>query len=461
MDTLCSRQQKRGTPEVRDASPSHTPTDINDTLGQANQRFQNVLRRMNVIWMAVAFISIAFSIYSALTTHPSYMHDWHGITIIALAIAVLTIYSAGLLTHHRTWPPPLRPALSYWLALYIGIALLSQIDSSFAWTFYCVFGVSFALFQSRRLLVAVSIIFITLCIYQGVFTWPLSGNDIGTIFGEGIGFFAMTAFSMLLQYLIAERYARNSLLEKLTQANTSLEEAHRQLAESAAQEQELAVLRERTRLAREMHDTLGHALVLVSVKLEVAQRLRERDPERCDHELETTKEIVRESMKDLRASIANLRSPALEREPACRAISRYAREMAQRVGLRVTYDIHPDVEQLPEQIEETLWKVGQEALTNVEKHAHASKVHLHISRQNSSVLMRIQDDGVGFPQELCQLHTDGAMTCTSPQGHYGLSGMLERVESAGGRLYLRPGPTHGTIVEVELPLVEEPLSSIF
>ena len=91
-------------------------------------------------------------------------------------------------------------------------------------------------------------------------------------------------------------------------------------------------LRERTRLAREMHDTVGHALVLISIKLEAARRLRERDPERCDRELEATGEIARATMNDLRASIANLRSPALEREPACRALSRYAREMAQRAS---------------------------------------------------------------------------------------------------------------------------------
>lgn len=148
----------------------------------------------------------------------------------------------------------------------------------------------------------------------------------------------------------------------------------------------------------ELHDTLGHALALVSVKLEAAQRLRERDPQRCDHELEATREIVRNSMNELRASIANLRSPALEREPACRAISRYAREMAQRIGLRVSYDLHPAIEGLPEPIEETLWKVGQEVLTNIEKHAQASNVLLHISRQDGHIVMRIQDDGVGLPR---------------------------------------------------------------
>jgi len=74
--------------------------------------------------------------------------------------------------------------------------------------------------------------------------------------------------------------------------------------------------------------------------------------------------------------------------------------------------------------------------------------------------MSVQDDGVGLPQELCQEREDGQITCTSPEGHYGLSGMFERVESIGGRLYLRPGAEGGTSVEVELPLVEALLPSI-
>jgi signal transduction histidine kinase len=265
---------------------------------------------------------------------------------------------------------------------------------------------------------------------------------------------------MTIQHLIGERYERSHLLRQLAQTHEELEEAHRRLEESTAQEQELAVLRERTRLAREMHDTLGHALVLVSVKLEAAQRLRERDPQRCEQEIEGTKEIVRESMKELRASIANLRSPALEREPAGRALSRYAREMALRNGLRVAYDLQPETEGLPEPVEETLWKVGQEALANIEKHAQAQNVLLHLSRHAGQVLLKITDDGVGLPEDLCLRSEENHLCYASPDGHYGLNGMFERVKDAQGKLEIRPNGERGTAVEVTLPLVEAPLISI-
>ena len=433
-------------------------------IQRSNERFRRIFRYFNLMWVVISFISITSAVFSVFSNRPAYLHNWRGAAIIVLALIVLFSYAFGLFsryvfTDQHRWPPEFHLALIYWLSIYTGILLLSQIDANFSWSLFIVMGVSFALFSAPRLILFVSIVYVSLCAYQGLFAWPLTGNNLGTLFGLALAFFSMTVACMFMQHLIGGWHERNNLLAKISEANRELEEAHRQLAESAAQEQELAVLRERTRLAREMHDTLGHALALVSVKLEAAQRLRERDPERCDRELEATKEIVRNSMNELRASIANLRSPALEREPACRAISRYAREMAQRAGLRVSYDLYPAIEGLPEPIEETLWKVGQEALANVEKHAQASNVLLYISRQDGHIVMRIEDDGIGLPPALYHLHEDGHVTCASPEGHFGLSGMLERVENSGGRLYLYPAKEHGTIVEVELPLVEAPLAS--
>ncbi len=257
--------------------------------------------------------------------------------------------------------------------------------------------------------------------------------------------------------MIAERFKRNKLLEELTQTHNELAEAHQRLADTAAQEQELAVLRERNRLAREMHDTLGHALVLVTVKLEIAQRLRERDPERSNHELAATQQIVRESMNELRASIANLRSPALEHEPVCNALRRLVDEMAQRTGIHATYELQPDISSFPEQVEETLWKVGQEAIANVEKHAQASNVLLRVSHQEGTLHMILEDDGVGLPHECSRYKANGQTAYTSPVGHYGLNGMAERVAHIGGTLSLKPGAKHGTVVEVVLPLIEVPL----
>lgn len=402
-------------------------------------------------WFIVTLTFIVAVDYAILHDEPGYFHDWRFPAILVLSFAIVAIYGTCILYMRRfvAWPPPFSIALFIWLCLYIFILLLTLINQQFAWYFFAAFGVALSTMTGRRLLLPVTALFLSVCAFNGYFTLPFNTDYIGGIVGLSLSFYGTTALALVMHTLLRERYKRNRLLQELAQTNTELAAAHQKLAETAEQEQELAILRERTRLAREMHDTLGHALVLVTVKLEVAQRLRERDPERCGRELEATQEIVRESMNNLRSSIANLRSPALEREPVCRALSNAAHDMAQRTGIHVVSEIAPDIDRLPEQVEETLWKVGQEAFINVEKHARASTLTLHLSRHDARVLMRIEDNGVGIPDTLYT-----CTGCESPEGHYGLKGMRERVESFGGSIHIKAGPECGTIVEVELPLIE-------
>jgi len=122
--------------------------------------------------------------------------------------------------------------------------------------------------------------------------------------------------------------------------------------------------------------------------------------------------------------------------------------------------IQADIDLLPKAIEETLWKVSQEAFTNIEKHAHASHIQVSISQQGEKLLMCIHDDGIGLPPALNQLQKDSSLVYNSPSGHYGLRGMLERIEVLGGHLTLHSGKEQGTTIEIELPLAySEPLES--
>ncbi len=430
-------------------------------IEQDNRRFQGTFRLVNLMWVVVSFLSITFASYSAFNANPNYLHDWHGPVIIALAVFTMTLYCFGLFSglvfrSDKSWPPPFQRAIIFWSSIYLCVSLLSLFNVNFTYVYFVAMGLSFALFTARFLVALVAFIFLSFCFFQQFFIPPFTQDKLGNLFSIGISFLSLTLFCLWMQHLISERYERNKLLDQLTRANNELQAAQRRLEESAAQRQELAVLRERTRLAREMHDTVGHALVLISIKLEAAQRLRERDPQRCDRELEATKAIARGTMNELRASIADLRSPALEHEPACNAISRYAQDMAQRTGLHISLDVDRQIETLPEAVEETLWKVGQEALSNIEKHARAREAQLSITRLDGAIVMRIVDDGVGLPQDLYRQDAGGIVACASPQGHFGLSGMVERVENANGHITIRPGEPNGTAIEVQLPLVEAP-----
>src|SRR5206468_847001 len=147
-----------------------------------------------------------------------------------------------------------------------------------------------------------------------------------------------------------------------------------------ATEKEVAALRERDRLAREMHDVLGHALVLVAVKIEAAQRLQSVDPERAAAELDATKELVRQSMSDLRSSLANLRNPAFEADdkPLSDALQDWAQRTAKEGGFQIDCRFEQGTKTLPAPIQDALWRVGREAILNVVKHARASHVELNV-----------------------------------------------------------------------------------
>ncbi len=419
-----------------------------------NAHFFRLFRWVLTMFAVLVCIYLIASTSAILMNNPSSMHGWHGFTCIALVILALLIYLVQFYISLRMdWPPPLHYAVGLWVSLYLVVMLLTFINHAFVWDFYVVYAISFGLFGGVRLVLAVSAMALTMFAFQGLLVWPPTSDTFVSIASQSLTLFSLTGLNMMFQHLIEERFERNKLLEQLTQA-------HRQLAQSMVQEQELAVLRERTRLAREMHDTIGHALVLISVKLEAAQRLRERDPERCDHELESTKQIARETMTALRASIADLRSLALQHERIDLALRRATQEFAQRNNLHVTYTFQPDIDPLSEAIEETLWKVSQEAFTNIEKHAHASHVQVCISQQDEKLLMHIHDNGIGLPPALSQLQKEGSLVYNSPNGHYGLRGMLERIEAVGGRLILHSGKEQGTTIEVELPLAySEPLES--
>lgn len=420
-------------------------------LAKNDTQFFRTYRRILLIVATLVGLFLAAFTYAILRDRPSDLQNWRGIACIALAIAAFLLYLIPMFMGSRCgWPPPLPYALSCWTGLYVAICLLTLINIAFVWSFYILLATSVSLFGGKRLILAVSVMTITMFALQGVFVWPPSGATILTMSSQILTIVSIVCFTMLFQYVMKERFEKNDLLQQLSEANSELKTAHQQLELSVVHEQELAVLRERARLAREMHDSIGHALVLITVKLEAAQRLLARDPERGEHEVASTKDVARTAMSALRASIADLRAP--EREYLHQALLRSTRELAQRTGLKINYSLQTETDDLPEFTRETLWKVSQEALTNIEKHAQASQVQLYIRRECEQLLMRIEDDGVGIPLEKWLVQQEESSLSGGSVGHYGLRGMRERVEALGGRMSLYSDQGQGTRIEIWLPV---------
>jgi signal transduction histidine kinase len=218
-----------------------------------------------------------------------------------------------------------------------------------------------------------------------------------------------------------------------------------------------AVLRERGRIAREIHDTLAQGFVGVSVQLELVARLlagsREATPkpdlepalEPVVEQLDQARALVRASLADARTSIWDLRSGATgspdqpEDLPSRlrRSCTRIAGGSSTKVYLQVKGTYRP----VSQKIEEELLRIGQEAVANAIRHASATRIDVQLIYEASRVSLRVEDDGRGFTPA-----TDG------PEGHYGIRGMQERASEIDGALSLESTVGEGTRVSVEAPL---------
>ncbi|HEX3231573.1 MAG TPA: sensor histidine kinase, partial [Pyrinomonadaceae bacterium] len=220
------------------------------------------------------------------------------------------------------------------------------------------------------------------------------------------------------------------------EARTALAEANQLLRDHAAQVEELATTKERNRLAREIHDSLGHYLTVVNVQIGAAQAILDQDRPRALDHLSNAQALTQEGLAEVRHSVAALRASPTESRPLPEALARLA-EQWNAAGLRTRFAVAGTARSLTPQVNLTLYRAAQEALTNVGKHAHATSVDLHLDyRHEDSVHLSVEDDGVGSDNS---------------GGGFGLLGVRERVQQLSGAVRVRTDSGKGFALEVELP----------
>lgn len=267
--------------------------------------------------------------------------------------------------------------------------------------------------------------------------WLLAGASsvlAAPIYIAGYIFFAIFARQT------AKAEAARTESERLLQ---ELQDAHRQLQDYATQAEELAVQQERNRLAREMHDTLGHRLTVSSVQLQAAQRLIPSDPDRAAQMVGAVLEEVREGLRELRSTVATLRAPVeadLALEPA---LKRLAGSFQQATGIVVHLAAPDDLPALTAGQRHALYRGAQEGLTNIQKHAAADEAWIELTRANGVVALLVRDNGVGLADA-----GNGA-------AGFGLHGLSERAAQLGGALSISPAPAGGAEMRLTLPLTLE------
>lgn len=232
---------------------------------------------------------------------------------------------------------------------------------------------------------------------------------------------------LLVNALLAERQSR----EKLSLANE-------QLRQYALRIEDQATLQERNRIAREIHDALGHALTAQSIQLENALLFLPADATKTRSFLEESQQLGARALQEVRRSIATLRSNPLQGRSLEGAIAQVVTEFQTTTGITPDYTVQLALP-VPNEISTALYRIVQESLTNIYKHSAATQVSIHLQHSHHRIHLQIVDNGQGFDPER---NTTG----------FGLQGMRERTLALGGTFHLSSQPGDGCRINVAIPL---------
>lgn len=382
-------------------------------------------QRRNGLYGAFAYASVIITGFASFLPDQVYFHGplW---VVVVFALGALHAALGVLSGSYRHAPGTQRGAGYYSLQLAILTAILILSPSRGFLTIIVLPLLSQAIFDlgPRVALGIGAYLFALSCgIWVGVGGWGLVAQ---MAMNYSTAFIFTIAFTLLTRQALRARTREETL-------RRTVEAANEQLRAQAAQAEELATMRERNRLAREIHDGVGHYLTVVKTQLDAATALLPADPERARTTVLKASHLAAEALDDVRRSVGALRTDTA-RPPLPDAL----RGLSAEVGLPVAVSVAGDIRPLSPAVEHALFRAAQEGLTNVRKHAQASQAELSLHFGADQVHLRVLDDG-------------RAAAVAPRDGGFGLRGMRERIELLGGRVECGPRPEGGFALQVEVP----------
>lgn len=267
--------------------------------------------------------------------------------------------------------------------------------------------------------------------FCGQFFLNWRSMSFGSIMGIGSGM----AFGCMMFLLLKKEAKSRSAMAKLV---SELDEANSQLRAFSLKVENLSAAQERNRIAREIHDTLGHSLTVVNIQLEAADALlAKNDADKARTFVQKAKELNRNGLQDVRASVSSLRTTPLDGKSLTDAVKDLVKETA-APSLNTTITINGEVPSIDDATAIALYRTVQEGLTNIRKHSQATAAKIILNFQDTkSLSITIQDNGIG---------------CDSPEGGFGILGMQERIQFLNGSTRIKTSTGNGFTLEVSVPL---------
>jgi signal transduction histidine kinase len=253
------------------------------------------------------------------------------------------------------------------------------------------------------------------------------------------------AFSSLVEDLAREKRELRTLaneLERRVAIRT------REVERFAEESRYAAVVRERLKLARALHDTLAHSMMAIISEIRFIRKLQTHDPAAVSNELARAEELAHAGLSEARSAITQMRATTVREAGLGPVLSRELQQFRDHTGLNVEFRSEPDAARFGDDRSEVLLRMTQEVLRNIDRHARSTQVNVCLEiLQETHLVLRIEDNGIGF-----DVHAP-------KEGHYGLVGLHEQAETIGAELSIESQPEMGTKIRISLliaPIVFEP-----
>ena len=394
-------------------------TNLNNTL-EAREASRVEGRSPFLLWLIwVVWIPLSIPAFIRLfQAHPPLPQ------LIATLFCVTLFFGLYLLASWRravslvaTSTLPVHTEASTWLtiAALTGLGLILTLLSGSEWQtlFYYTSGYVGGSLLIRRVILVVFVI---------------------TVLATVAGWFAGLGWLDLAQTIVfipAIVFITRSVMWSIT-TSWQLNDARKEIAR-------LAVMTERLRIARDLHDLLGHNLSLIALKSELAKRLVNVAPERAIVEISDVENVARTTLQEVREAVSAFRQPTLKSELNA------AQEILAAAGIAYQFDGDENLlDALPTTIESVLSWTVREGVTNVIRHSRAHQCSIHVTRNADEISIEVIDDGIG----------PSIMNSSDNEGN-GLRGLRERVETLGGRCEISPGEGGGFVLAVSVPLAQQ------
>lgn len=362
-------------------------------------------------------------------SYPNTRAFWTGFALLALGILYTFLSVVGIDRCERS--SALVRAAFFGLQASIGIAIFYLSDGGASLVILPACAQSVFLFSRRGVVLANGLVLLAFAAVVWSFGYNWNDTLQSTLF-----ILAAIVFVVVFTYITMGEQRMRTEMERLAD---ELSEANRKLREYTLKAETLATVQERNRLAREIHDGLGHYLTAVNMQIKAAQAVMVQDPSLAQDALGKAQTLAQDALADVRRSVSALREEATQNRPLPELIENLLAE-CQTAGLVANLHTQGDLPAaLPLEISQTLYRAAQEALTNVRKHALASEVKVDLAFFPNEIRLAVRDNGVGAHG------TDGG---------FGLFGLRERVQLLGGRLELNTAPGEGFSLEILIPVAQ-------